>query len=257
MSKLSIATENVIVLHQGRGADGKVLISSAPQSGAGDDQNGRDTLRQLREDILTGVFAPEQKLKFEDLRTRYAVSVSTLREALLQLGTEGLVRTELNRGFAVAPVSVADLMDITTLRVQFEAQALTDSIEHGDDAWEAEIVTSLHLLIKLTTREAKPTRSSEWPMRHRRFHQALVAGCRSPWTLHFRSVLFDQAERYRSLGRIHRRVPRDVAEDHRILANAVIARNVAKATKLAEQHIRSTVENALATVPDLNTRKPR
>ena len=43
-----------------------------------------------------------------------------------------------------------------------------------------------------------------------RFHQALVAGCRSPWLLHFRAVVFDQAERYRSLGRTYRRAKRDV-----------------------------------------------
>jgi DNA-binding GntR family transcriptional regulator len=55
--------------------------------------------------------------------------------------------------------------------------------------------------------------------------------------------LFDQAERYRSLGRTHRRSPRDVNVEHEQLADAALARNVAKACDLAEKHIRRTVDN--------------
>jgi hypothetical protein len=39
-----------------------------------------------------------------------------LREALLHLLSEGFVRSEVNRGFTVAPVSLSDFTDITKLR---------------------------------------------------------------------------------------------------------------------------------------------
>jgi DNA-binding GntR family transcriptional regulator len=216
-----------------------------------DDMESEDVAQRLQEDILSGSLMPEQRLKFDELRETYKASVASLREALQRLVSAGMVRSEQNRGFTVAPVSLADFLDITELRVQFEIQAMAASIKHGDDHWEAEIVTSLHLLLKLAD-ETRGTRSPEWPSRHRRFHQALVAGCPSPWLLHFRDVLFGQAERYRSLGRLHRRVPRDVAAEHKALADAALARDVAKAVKLAEKHIRSTVENVVANVPGLN-----
>jgi GntR family transcriptional regulator, carbon starvation induced regulator len=231
------------LLQQGTAENGAILVTSAPKGAADREPAAFDVLRHMREDILSGQFEPGQRLKIDELRARYDASVGTLREALLHLLSEGLVRSAMNRGFSVAPVSVADLRDITELRIQFEVRAMSDAIKHGDEAWEAEIVTALHLLLKLGTGDAPVTRSAEWPARHRRFHQALVSGCRSPWLLHFRSTLFDQAERYRSLGRTHRRSPRDVNVEHQQLADAALARNVAKACDLAEKHIRRTVDN--------------
>lgn len=212
-------------------------------------------MRRLREDILLGVFEPGQRLKMADVRERYEVSVGSLREALLHLLSEGLVRSDMNRGFTVAPVSVADLLDITELRLQFEVQTLTDAIEHGDDAWEAEIVASMHLLAKLNTADGPGSRSPDWSARHRRFHEALVAGCRSPWLLHFRAVMFDQAERYRSLGRRYRRAKRDVNVEHQQLADAVLARDAVTVCEIAERYIRSTVGNVITNVPGLKSRR--
>ena len=240
---------------QGRDPRGAALITSAPKDSSDPSGPAFDVLRSIRDDIVTGVFAPNERMKFEDLRERYGSSIGTLRESLLHLLSEGFVKAETNRGFTVAPVSVADFLDITELRVQFETQALTDAIRHGDDQWEAEIVTSLHLLLKIATDNPYPARSPEWPARHRRFHYALVAACRSPWLLHFRGTLFDQAERYRSLGRIFRKSPRDVGAEHKALAEAVLARNVSRACDLGEKHIRSTVDNVLQNVPGLHAGK--
>jgi DNA-binding GntR family transcriptional regulator len=237
-------------LAEGLDARGFVSITSAPRTNA-ESTSSFDVLRQIREDIVSGEFQPNERLKFEDLRDRYQASIGTLRESLLHLLSEGFVRSESNRGFTVAPVSIADLMDITDLRVQFEVQALEDSIKHGDDQWEAQIVTSLHLLMKLISSETPPTRSTEWPGRHRRFHYSLVSACRSPWLLHFRGTLFDQAERYRSLGRMYRKSPRDLGAEHQALADAVLARKVTLACDLGEKHIRSTVYNVVHNVPGL------
>ena len=101
------------------GADSPAMITSAPLANS-DATNGSsfDVLRQMREDIVGGVFEPSERLKFENLRERYAASIGTLRESLLHLMSEGFVRSEVNRGFTVAPVSLDDLMDITELRVQ-------------------------------------------------------------------------------------------------------------------------------------------
>lgn len=244
-------------LAAGLDGNGSVLITSAPMLALATSGPAFDVLRSMRNDIVCGLYQPDERLKFDDLRERYSASVGTLRESLLHLMSEGFVRCEANRGFTVAPVSVADLMDITRLRVQFEMQALEDSIRHGDDNWEAEIVTSMHLLQRLVSDHAAPTRTPEWPARHRRFHNALVAACRSPWLLHFRATLFDQAERYRSLGRIYRKSPRDVGAEHQALADVVLSRDVTRACALGEKHILSTVENVVKNVPALSSKKAK
>lgn len=251
MPKVVPQADEVTDLAEGLDLKGGVLITSAPKLASVTAAPTFEILRRIREDIISGVFKPDERLKFDDLRERYSASIGTLRESLLQLLSEGFVRSETNRGFTVASVSAADIMDVTRLRIKFEREALEDAIHHGDDHWEAEIVTSMHLLQKLIADNDKPTHTAEWPTRHRRFHNSLVAACRSPWLLHFRETLFDHAERYRSLGRIYRKSPRDVGAEHQALADAVLSRNIEVACDLGEQHILGTVENVVKNVPGL------
>ena len=76
-----------------------------------------------------------------------------------------------------------------------------------------------------------------------------MATCTSPWSLHFRSELFDQARRYHWLTMIHARSRR--RNEHLDLRDAVLARDVDLACALIEKHIRTTVEQAASEVPGL------
>lgn len=231
--------------------------TTAPQDVSRESAATFDVLNKMREDILCCVLKPDQKLRFGELRQRYGTSVGTLREALSHLVSEGLARTEAGRGFQVAPVSLADFLDLSELRVYLETKTLADAIRHGTDAWEAEIVSSHFLLSKLAPPKADdpPQVKQEWAKRHKRYHAALVATCRSPWSLHFRSELFDQARRYHWLTMIHSRMHR--RNEHLEIRDAVLARDVDRACSLLEEHIRTTVEQAVSDVPGLihgNTR---
>jgi DNA-binding GntR family transcriptional regulator len=219
------------------------LESGAPSVPAVDGAADPSDLRaRLREDTINGVLAPGQRLKVEDLRGRYSASVGSLRETLMQLVSEGFVITEANRGFCVAPVSIADLDDITNRRVDLECQALTLAIEHGDDRWEANIVAAYHMLTKLDpTDRSKPARRMWWE-RHNQYHEALVAACPSPWLLRFREILFDHSHRYRSISIQHSSSPGRL-DEHRTLMEATLRRDVATATREVEDHIRETTAN--------------
>ena len=107
-----------------------------------------------------------------------------------------------------------------------------------------EIVSSHFLLSKLAPPKMNDPVSvkREWGKRHKRFHDSLVATCTSPWSLHFRSELFDQARRYHWLTMIHARSRR--RNEHLDLRDAVLARDVDLACGLIEKHIRTTVEQA-------------
>ncbi len=227
------------------------IATTAPQDVSREDAATFDILRKMREDILCCVLKPDQKLRFGELRQRYGTSVGTLREALSHLVSEGLARTEAGRGFQVAPVSLADFLDLSELRVHLETRTLADAIRHGTDAWEAEIVGAHFLLAKLVPPQPDDPVGvkREWGKRHKRFHDALVATCTSPWSLHFRSELFDQARRYHWLTMIHARSRR--RNEHLELRDAVLARNTRLACELIEAHIRTTVELAASEVPGL------
>lgn len=227
------------------------VVTTAPQDVSSGDAATFDVLRKMREDILCCVLKPEQKLGFGELRARYDASVGTLREALSHLVSEGLARTESGRGFRVAPISLDDFLDLSELRVYLETKTLADAIRNGTDTWEAEIVSSYFLLSKLSRPQPDDPVNvkQEWAKRHKRYHAALVATCRSPWSLHFRAELFDQARRYHWLTMIHASPRRK--NEHLAIRDAVLARDVDLACSLSEQHIRATVEQAVSEVPGL------
>ncbi len=234
-----------------------LATSTAPQDIALQDAASFNIYRMLRSDIVNCRLEPGERLRFDRLRATYDVGVGTLREALSHLVSEGLVRTEAGRGFKVAPVSLVDMLDVAEWRVEFEVRAVTQSIRNGDDQWEAEIITSYHLLSK--TEVPAVNASTEirnlWITRHRRFHDALGAACGSPWLLHFRSVLFEQAHRYQRLVGLHGPRNQTKHDDHKELMEAAISRDVDRAARVVEQHIRRTVDIALKHVPGLKILK--
>ena len=109
------------------------VATTAPQDVLKEDAATFEVLRQMREDILCCALKPDQRLRFGELRQRYETSVGTLREALSHLVSEGLARTEAGRGFSVAPVSLADFLDLSELRIYLETRTLADAIHHGTD----------------------------------------------------------------------------------------------------------------------------
>jgi DNA-binding GntR family transcriptional regulator len=198
----------------------------------------------LREDILNGVHAPGAKLMFAELTGTYLTSMGTLREALTRLAADRLVVAEGQRGFRVAPISLDELWDITRLRSEMEAAAVEEAMDQGDDAWEAQIVSSLHLLSKLEAREAKkPILLTESGARlHKQFHFSLIAASPSVWRLRVIEVLYDHSERYRRLQTSHMERGTTSGREHEEIAAAVIARKKRLAVKLIEAHLQRTAE---------------
>ena len=81
--------------------------------------------QQLKHDIIRGRYAPEQKLLMSRLKEQYGASTGPLREALSQLVADRLVVAISQRGYRVAPMSLAELNDIYDARAQLEGLQLT------------------------------------------------------------------------------------------------------------------------------------
>jgi GntR family carbon starvation induced transcriptional regulator len=203
---------------------------------------------RLREDIVTARYRADEPLRFRALATVYGASVSTLREALARLAGECLVDFQVNHGFRVAPVSVEDLLDIMRARSELEAVALRQSIDSGDDEWEAQVVAAHH---KLTRTQARLKSGSlavaaEWEARHREFHQALIAGCRSRWLIKFCDMLRVQCDRYRHIVRTPPGAYPGLVAQHRPLMDATLARDADKACRLLAVHFEDTSKTMMA-----------
>ncbi|NYS62151.1 DNA-binding transcriptional regulator CsiR [Vreelandella salicampi] len=153
--------------------------------------------KQLKNDIIKGVFRPDEKLRMSALKERYDLGIGPLREALSQLVAEHLVVAISQRGYRVAPMSLAELHDIYDARAQLEAMMLGLAIERGDDAWEADILAKTYQLSKVSEANTPRSLLEIWDARHSEFHTALVRGCHSPQLMKVRNGLFDKVQRYR------------------------------------------------------------
>jgi DNA-binding GntR family transcriptional regulator len=202
---------------------------------------------QIRLDILTGDLRPGEKLRSEFLRGRYKAGISPVREALNRLATERLVSREDQRGFHVAGVSKADLIELTKTRCWLEEIALRESIEKGDDAWEEKIVLAFHRLSR-TPRSSDETTyvfNANWERLHSDFHNALLASCDSHWLLGFCQQLVDQADRYRQLAAAVSYPKRNERDEHLALMEAALNRDADSAAAIQCAHIRKTADIVL------------
>jgi GntR family transcriptional regulator, carbon starvation induced regulator len=199
---------------------------------------------RLREDLLSGRFAPGTKLKLHALREVYGVGATPLREALFNLAADGLVTVEGQKGFRVAPISLDDLWDITRMRLVLEPMAVELAIENGDQEWEANLVAAWHRLarVRAAWKPGDHEGLAAVAAAHRRFHYATVAGSGSPWLIHFVATLFDHSERYRRLSVVYEKLRRNLDSEHKDICDACTARQADRALRLVRKHITRTTE---------------
>jgi GntR family transcriptional regulator, carbon starvation induced regulator len=205
---------------------------------------------RLRQDILRGVFRPGEKLAIEALCARYGIGATPLREALNRLSAEELVIRADQRGFRVAPVSLADLEELTKTLCWIGSLGLREAIRNGDAAWEEQVVVAAHRLERVRREGAEGYSSfnPEWEALHRTYHLTLIAACGSRWLIDFYGMLMDRHTRYRYLAFADARVQRDAAAEHRAITDAVLARDADRAVAAAETHIRITAETVVRAV---------
>ena len=208
---------------------------------------GEVAFRQIRGDIICGQLKPLEKLRLDALKTRYGVSVSTLREILNRLASEDLVVAEGQRGFEVSPATATNLREIADLRLLLEGHALQLSLQAGDLEWEGRVVAAHHKLavVERQLLAGEVERTTDWVRYDFSFHNALISACGSRTLLDLHASVFDRFMRYHMLA-VSFRGPA-VAEDHQALFDLALRRDFDGALKKLTTHINSGVEHVLGT----------
>ncbi|WP_378942089.1 GntR family transcriptional regulator [Mesorhizobium sp. ANAO-SY3R2] len=216
--------------------------------------------RTLRQEILETRLQPGAPLKLGALRDAYGIGWTPLREALSRLEAEHLVISSANKGYTVAPVSMAELSDLTNARRLVELPMLAESIANGDEEWETQLVAAHFRLSRCKPPVENPEELviSDWEERHEAFHHALLAASKSQWLMRFYVQIKDQLRRHHRIlaitpGLAASKGPewRDSAafhslrdalaiEPHTELMNAALDHDVDKAVALLGAHIELT-----------------
>jgi GntR family transcriptional regulator, carbon starvation induced regulator len=206
---------------------------------------GDDGYRRIRSDIIFGRLQPDQKLRLEALKEHYGVSISTLREILSRLSSEGFVVAEARRGFEVAPVSAKDLRELADLRILLESYAIEKSFERGDTEWEGRVVSAHHKLAVVEQRLGSSKRENAlWKRYDEEFHQALISNCGSTALMEDHRRVFDRYFRYPMIWADRRGI--EPIKQHRQLMESALDRDSKKAKTILVVHVNNCVEHAIA-----------
>jgi DNA-binding GntR family transcriptional regulator len=215
------------------------------------DTPGEAAYRTLRADMVLGRLLPGRKLRLEGLRESYRVGVSTLREALTRLASEGLVVAEGQRGFSVAPVSPADFAEVADLRLLLERRAIRESFAAGDLDWEGRVVGAGHKLAVLEHRllAGEAAEPALWKRYDVEFHQALIEACGSAVLIETYAAVYDRYMRHQMVAlAFPGAFPGDIAAgQHAALRASALSRDAEGACRILDAHVAGCVADVTRT----------
>ena len=232
------------VKYPGPGTQMAVKKNNKRDSRAGGPTIATSVYDRVRDDILTGALAPGHRLGTDQLRARYEVGISPMREALNRLLAEKLVCFKDQKGFHVAGIGEDDLHDLIRMRCWAEETALRESMANATPEWEESIVVAYHRLSR-TPRSASSDEfefNSEWEALHRDFHNCFLSNCGSPRLLAHCELLADQAKRYRQLAATISFPGRAEGDEHKSLIEKTLSGDVEAAVEAHHAHLRKTLE---------------
>ncbi|WP_019277486.1 GntR family transcriptional regulator [Vibrio coralliilyticus] len=204
--------------------------------------------KMIYQDILSGELKPSQKLVVADLKSRYHVGASPIREALVQLSWTKYVSLEPQKGCWVSPVCVEELEDLYESLRTVAAVLLKKSIKSGGEDWELEVLTSFHKLSRINLTNDNFD-WKEWEERQHQFHIALLEGSNSRNMFEFFTDLINQIKRYRYFARHNGLDPRQFEiDEYEKIMKLVLAKDTDEAAEEFDRHLHRSMEKIQITI---------
>lgn len=198
----------------------------------------------LKHRILTCSLQPGQRLMEKELSQELGVSRTPLREALNRLSLEQLVFLTPYRGYAVAPVLLADIHNLSELRLIVESESAGLAAERAN----SEDVEQLKQLATLRYQPGDRATYDQYLRDNSAFHQALVRCTRNARLESVVASVLDQIQRPLYLG-LDIGLDADAATaEHYDLVEAVGQHDTARAREVMADQIRRAEMRILAAV---------
>ena len=194
-------------------------------------------LRELRVLIASGQLEPGQQVIQDSLAATLGVSRVPLREALKVLEGEGQVTYHPHRGYFVADLSVDDLVEVYRIRSLLEDEAIRVGVPLLTD----EDIEYLEDILNDVESAAKSQDVSAVTSANRRFHFALFEASNMPRLVRLIKNQWDATDAYRG---VYFAAPANLAhmnQEHRIMIEALKARDVEKSIALQAAHRENSV----------------
>ncbi|AQS38535.1 transcriptional regulator, GntR family [Shewanella psychrophila] len=193
----------------------------------------------LREKILSGDIAAGEPLRQSALADELNVSRIPVREALLQLEAEGLVKFEAHKGATATELSVDQVTELFELRALIETDLLAKAIPNLRDE---HLLQAEKVLDELESAFKEEDAVASWSELNTQFHTCLYQAADRPHTLEVVHGLNTNCDRYIRLQLLLAGgIPR-AAQDHRDLLTYCRNKDTDKAIELLREHILHAAE---------------
>jgi DNA-binding GntR family transcriptional regulator len=190
---------------------------------------------ELRRRILEGDFPGGFQLRQDALATEFGVSRIPIREALLQLESEGLVKIQPHRGAVVSELSVAEVEELFDLRALLEPRLLRRSAPRlaPDDYKGLKAILAEYSAVM---RSENPSR---WGELNTAFHALLYSRAEQPRTEAIVAGLLQNTDRYTRIQLAFTDGRARAEEEHHQLVELCEAGDLKGACSLLTVHIRN------------------
>jgi len=197
----------------------------------------------LRQAILDFTLQPGQRLVERELIERLGVSRTTIREAIRELSTEGLVTVVPQKGAIVTAPSLDDAVDLYEVRASLESLVVQRFVERATDDQIARLGASVDDLEAVTSATSS---ISEVLQAKDGFYAVLIEGARSDALQQLLETIQARVQVLRATSMSEQGRPVEVVQELRDIVDAIAKRDADRASKLCAAHIRRAAITALA-----------
>lgn len=199
-------------------------------------------LASLRAAVITGELAPGSLHSVQNLATQLGVSRTPVREALIKLAQQGMVRFERNRGVRILLTSLHDLEEVFALRLLLEPPAVRRAVTRLDGNQKRE----LRRMFAHMEKAAKADDEFTMFEHDRRFHRVLLEAAGNARLAAFVDGLRDMVLRRGVSTARESRSLDDIVAEHRAILDLIEAGDAEGAAKAMREHVRHTAELLIA-----------
>jgi len=195
----------------------------------------------IKEGILTLRMRPMAHLKAVDLAVNLKMSRTPVREALVRLEQDGLVRRVDAGGFEVRPISLKEIVDVYRVREALEVEAALQALNFVDDA----LLKRLAKILQEARALLKPDKYAEFVAVNRKFHAEIAKASQNDF---FDKIMQPIVDRVRLVGamliKLHAPRQKEVFEENEKIYLALKAQDPDLVEKAVRFHVTRAREHA-------------
>lgn len=206
---------------------------------------------KLRQEILSDHYSAGTQLRQDALAKSFGASRIPVREALIQLESEGLVQMIPHKGAVVTSLSKAEINDVFDLRLILEVRLFKESIPKLTESDFLKLDEIQHEF-GAAIRSADLT---QWGKLNTSLHNTLYSRAELPQTLTVVASLLQKSDRYTRVQLSSKEARKRAEKEHASLIDAAREKNIKVACTTLSEHIESVRADLLHLLQKKNTIK--